>query len=147
MLTRSHGSGEPVFRAGRFDVPRSVRGVVSRSIKRWAFTASGDLRTGYPTTVPVAQYEIGDPLDSDTRYLYRPYVNNGRLPAYFRIDLTAEMSFELLGADWRARLHLYNVTNHRNVIARQYLPGEEEMVEQNRRGVPILPLFEIEMRL
>src|SRR5690606_38788910 len=90
---------------------------------------------------------LGDPLDGETEYLYRPSINNGRLPAYFRLDLAAVRRFDLLGADWHLRLQVYNVTNRRNVIARHYLPADEGMVVQSRRGLPLLPLFELGMEL
>lgn len=146
-LTRSVDLGETAFRSARYDVPRSLRAVAAREWAGWRLTTSLDLRSGYPNTVPIAQYEIGDPLDSNERYLHRPYVNNGRLPPYFRVDVSAQRRFDLLGADWRAVLHVYNVTNRRNVIARQYVPADGGMEIQNRRGLPILPLFEFEMQL
>ncbi len=146
-LARSAELGEESFRPARYDVPRSLYVVGSRSIKKWRFTAAMDLRSGYPTTVPVARYGVGDPLDGETEYLYRPSINNGRLPAYFRLDLAAVRRFDLLGADWHLRLQVYNVTNRRNVIARHYLPADEGMVVQSRRGLPLLPLFELGMEL
>ncbi len=146
-LTRSGALGETSFRPSRYDVPRSFGALVARKIGKWRVTSILEVRSGYPTTVPVAQYAIGDPLDETDRYLYRPFLNNGRLPPYFRMDIAAERSFRVLGASWLARLHLYNVTNRRNVTARQYLPSDQGMEVQNRRGLPILPLFEIRMQL
>ncbi|MEX0822115.1 MAG: TonB-dependent receptor [Rhodothermales bacterium] len=146
-LTRSALLGEDSYRSARYDVPRSLRVLGSRELGNWRLMASLDLRSGYPTSVPVAQYVVGDPLDEDQRYLHRPQVNNGRLPPYFRMDLSAERDFRMLGADWTARVHLYNAMNRRNVIARQYVPSADGLEVQNRRGLPILPLFDIEMRL
>lgn len=146
-LTRSEALGETSFRAARYDVPRSLHMLGSRDLSKWRISAAIDLRSGYPNTVPVSRYAVGDPLDGEEQYLHRPQINNGRLPPYFRVDLSALRRFELLGADWRARLHVYNVTNWRNVVARQYVPEEDGMDVQNRRGLPILPLFEIEMQL
>ena len=146
-LTRSEALGEQSFRSARYDVPRSLHLLGSRDLAKWRLSAALDLRSGYPNTVPVSRYAVGDPLDGEEQYLHRPYINNGRLPPYFRIDLSALRRFELLGADWQARLHVYNVTNRRNVVARQYVPADDGMDIQNRRGLPILPLFEIEMQL
>lgn len=146
-LTRAVALGEESLRPGRFDVPFSARGVVSRAAGKWDFTGSFELRSGYPLTVPVAQYTVGDPLDEDDRHFHRPAINNGRLPAYVRLDLSAQRRFRLLGARWVAGLHLYNATNRRNVIARQYVPDAGGVDVQNRRGFPILPLFELQMEL
>ena len=146
-LTRSPSLGEASFRPARYDVPRSVGVLAARELGKWRVLSILEARSGYPTTVPVAQYAIGDPLDATDRYLYRPYLNNGRLPPYFRLDIAAERRFRALGASWFARLHLYNVTNRRNVTARQYIPSDQGMEIQDRRGLPILPLFEIRMQL
>lgn len=146
-LTRSRLLGEDRFRPSRFDVPLSLRAVVSRTAGRWDFTASFDVRSGYPLTVPVAQYTIGDPLEGEIRYLHRPRINNGRLPAYLRADISAQRRFRLLEARWIAGLHLYNVTNRRNVIARQHIPVEDGIEVEDRRGLPILPLFKLQMEL
>ncbi len=147
-FARAPSLGEDELRPSRFDVPYASRAVVSRSAGKWDFTASADLRSGYPLTVPVAQYVVGDPLDDPVRYFHRPAVNNGRLPAYMRTDLSAGRKFRMLGAKCRAELHVYNVTNRRNVIARQYVPDDELGVDvQDRRGLPILPLFELQMEL
>ncbi len=146
-LTRSPDLGETSFRPSRYDVPRSFGALAARELGKWRVISILEARSGYPTTVPVAQYAIGDPLDETARYLHRPYLNNGRLPPYFRLDVAAERRFQALGASWFARLHLYNVTNRRNVTARQYLPSDQGMEIQDRRGLPILPLFEIRMQL
>jgi hypothetical protein len=146
-FARSPATGEISYRSARYDVPRSLRVLVSRQIGAWGLMGAFDVRSGYPTTVPVSQYVIGDPLDEDDRYLHRPEVNNGRLPPYLRMDLSADRAFRMLGADWTARIHLYNVSNRRNVIARQYVPSPDGLEVNNRRGLPILPLFELEMEL
>lgn len=146
-LTRSALLGESSFRSARYDVPRSLRVLGSRDFGRWGITASLDMRSGYPTTVPVGQYVVGDPLDGEDRYLYRPDVNNGRLPPYLRADISAHRRFHFVGAEWSARLHLYNVTSRRNVIARQYAPTDVGLEVQDRRGLPILPLFEVEIEI
>ncbi len=146
-LMRSLVLGEESLRPSPFDVPISARGVVSRVAGKWDFTWSFELRSGYPVTVPVAQYVVGDPLEDEDRYLHRPEINNGRLPAYVRADLSAQRRFRLLGGRWLVGLHLYNAMNRRNIIARQYVPVERGVDVQNRRGLPILPLFELQMEL
>jgi hypothetical protein len=130
-------------------VPRALRTVLGYHGQRWAATVSNEWRSGYPQTVPVARYAAGDPLDdTPTRYLYRPDVNNGRLPPYFRLDVTFGYRFPVFGAWLSTKLHLYNVTNRRNVVDRTYDPAPEDgVVVDDRRGLFFLPLFELQLEL
>jgi hypothetical protein len=149
-MSRALALGESSFRPDRFDVPRSFRGVVNGRWGPWSATLSTELRSGFPHTVPVARYALGDPLEGDppTRYLSRPRVNNGRLPPYLRVDLGGAYRFRWLGARWRAGLQLFNTTNRRNTVGRDYDPTARAAVtSSDRNGLPILPLLELEMRL
>lgn len=140
--------GETQYRPTRFDVPRSVKTALTRRYSDWHLTVTSTIRSGYPITVPVAQYTLGTPGNSQpTQYLYRPQINNGRLPAYIRFDVTVGYHFDLLGATWNTRFHLYNFTNRRNIIDRFYDPTGTTITIQERKGLPILPLFELEMEL
>ena len=140
--------GDTRYHPSLFDVPRFFRGSFTRNFSDWHFTVSSLLRTGYPITVPVAAYTLGAPGEPEpTRYLYRPEYNNGRLPAYIRLDLTLGYTFDMLGADWSTQLHIFNVTNRRNIIDRYFEPTTAGVAITNRKGLPILPLFEIEMNL
>ncbi|MEM8484603.1 MAG: TonB-dependent receptor [Bacteroidota bacterium] len=139
---------ESSFRPTRFDVPRAVKSAIIRQYTDWHLTLSTTIRSGYPITVPVAQYDLSGPgEDEPTQYLYRPQINNGRLPAYIRFDMSVGYRFDMLGAKWHTKFHLYNFTNKRNVIDRFYDPTGETVKIQNRKGLPILPLFELEMEL
>ena len=147
-LTRASALGEERYRPASFDVPRSLVGVAGHRGRRWTYTLSAEARSGYAYSVPVARYALGDPLSSKpTRYLHRPEINNGRLPAYVRLDGMAQYQFEWGGAQWRAGLHLYNLLNRRNVIGRNYDPGPDEVRVEDRQGLPILPLLELELEL
>ncbi len=134
------------YRPVRFDVPQEMRTAVRRALGPWTFSLSAVWRTGLPLTVPVARYAIGGPLDrAPTRYLYRPAVNNGRLPPYLRFDVLAGYAFEWGPAHLRVQVQAYNLTNRRNVINRLYNPDTAgSVVASDRRGLPILPLFEIQ---
>ena len=130
-------------------MPQSFRGAVSRTGRRWSFSLSTEWRSGLPFTAPEARYALGDPLDEEpTRFLYRPSINNGRLPPYLRFDVVGGYRFKMLGARFRTQLHLFNVTNRRNVIDRIYDPRQEGPVHvRDRHGLPFLPLLEIRMEL
>lgn len=140
--TRAPGAG---YRPIRFDVPQEMRSALARSLGAWTFSFAAIWRTGLPLTVPVARYAIGSPLDEEpTRYLYRPAVNNGRLPPYLRFDVLGAYEFDWTWAHLRFQVQAYNFTNRRNVINRIYQPDDAGSVaERDRRGLPILPLFEI----
>ncbi len=147
-LSRSDALGETRYRPSRFDVPRTLRGIGQYREGRWRYGVSVEARSGYPHSVPVSRYVLGDPFDDEpVAYLHRPEVNNGRLPPYLRLDATVGYHFGLLGAAWQAQLHVYNVLNKRNVVGRQYDPGYEVVRITDRRGLPLLPLLELEMTL
>jgi hypothetical protein len=136
------------WRPADLDVPLSVRGAVSWTRGRWDASLATEMRSGYPISVPVARYRVGDPVDATpTTYLYRPQINNGRLPAYIRFDASLGYRFGFLTADWRARLNLFNLTNRGNVVDRTYRPTDTGVAVDAQRGLPILPLLELEMTL
>ncbi len=136
------------FNPSRYDVPRSLRAVAAIQPGDWHLAVSADVRSGYPYTIPEARYAIADPLDEEpVNYLYRPSLNNGRLPPYGRLDLTVGYRFNFLKGRWQAKLHVYNALNHRNVIARDFDPSGRIVDVTDRRGLPLLPLLEIEVEI
>ena len=140
--------GDVDYHPSLFDVPRLFRSSITRTYSDWHITLSSLVRSGYPITIPVAAYTLSGPGDPEpTQYLYRPEYNNGRLPPYVRLDLTISYDFDLLGADWTTQIHIFNLTNRRNIIDRYYEPTANNVEITQRKGLPILPLFEIEMDL
>ena len=136
------------YRPSRYDVPRSVRAVAALTPGPWSFAIAGDLRSGYPYSIPEARYALADPLDEEpVRYLYRPSINNGRLPPYGRIDLTLGYGFNMIRARWNVQIHVYNVLNRRNVISRTFDPAGDVVEVTDRRGLPLLPLLELEVEI
>ena len=136
------------WRPADLDVPYSFRAAVSWTGRQWEASLATEIRSGYPVTEPEARYRLGDPTEPETTtYLYRPQINNGRLPDYLRLDATVGYRFQLLNAAWKAELNLYNATNRANVIDRQFAPSDLGVRVDDRRGLPILPLLEIEMTL
>ena len=141
-------NGGQQWRPTDFDVPYSLQAAVRWEGAAWSATVATKARSGYPITAPVARYQIGDPVEEgETSYLYRPRVNNDRLPSYVRLDLTLGYDFQLLSADWTAKLNLYNTTNRDNVVSRTYRPTDTGVRVDEQQGFPILPLLELEMRL
>jgi outer membrane receptor protein involved in Fe transport len=74
-------------------------------------------------------------------------VNNRRLPRYARLDAALGYRFQWLAAQWRVKLSVYNVTNRRNIVRRRYVPEEDNVRVDDRRGLPVLPLIELEVAL
>lgn len=127
-----------------FSVPWSVQAVARRASRTFTLTAGMEWRAGLPYAAPAGRYSLGDPLDPQgIRYVYRPEINNARLPAYFRVDAGVQVPFRVGAQPWTAALHLYNVTNRRNVAAWSWDPSGEELQRRSRRSWPILPLFEL----
>ena len=110
---------------------------------------TGYWRSGYPVTVPVARYAVGDPLEeTPTRFLIFPSINNGRLPPYVRYGTSVAYEFGLFrGTTARLQAQLYNLTIRRNIVDRFYEPQAEDPVDvRTRRGLPLIPLVEFMVR-
>lgn len=136
------------WRPADLDVPLAFHGAVSWEEGAWSATLASEWRSGYPITTPVARYRVGDPVENRPEtYLYRPEVNNNRLDPHFRLDLILGYAFQFLSADWTARINLYNATNRANEVDRTYRPTPSGVSVESQRGLPILPLLEIEMSL
>ena len=135
------------WRPADLDVPFSLRGAASWTSGAWETTLGTEIRSGYPISVPTARYQLGDPVNDPETYLYRPQINNGRLPAYVRFDASLAYRFSFWNSNWKARINVYNVTNQGNVVDRSFAPREEGVRVDDQRGFPILPLLEIQMTL
>lgn len=136
------------WRPSDLDVPFSARSAVSWEGEAWSATIAGEVRSGYPVTVPEARYRLGDPVEPEpTTYLYRPQINNGRLPLYLRLDVTVERRFQLLSADWTATMEIFNATNRDNVLDQTYRPTSTGVDVDRQHGFPVLPLLELELEL
>ena len=135
------------WRPSDLDVPYTLRGALGWKGASWSATVATEWRSGYPITAPVARYRVGDPVERPVSYLYRPKVNNDRLSPYFRVDLTLGYSFQFLSARWTATLNLFNATNRDNELSRTYEPTDAGVNVTSQRGLPILPLLKLEMRL
>lgn len=136
------------WRPADLDVPYTAHGAVSWDNGRWSATVASEWRSGYPITTPVARYRVGDPVENQPEtYLYRPEVNNDRLSPHFRVDVILGYAFQFLSARWTAQINLYNVTNRANEVDRTYRPTPSGVEMESQRGLPILPLVELEMSL
>ncbi len=136
------------YRPADLDIPWSTRSAITWQPGALEVTLAGTLRSGYPLSSPIARYQIGDGTDAEpTTFLYRPYVNNNRLPMYGRLDASVGYRFQALGAAWQARIHVHNALNYRNVVDRTYEATERGITSSDQRGLPLLPLFELQLSL
>ena len=144
-LSRAPELGESSYRPARFDAPQRLQAAAQRTIGTWTLALTGYWRSGYPVTVPVARYAIGDPLEAaPTRFLVFPSINNGRLPPYVRYGASVSYQFRIRGrVAARVQAQLYNLTIRRNTVDRFYEPQEAGPVAvRTRRGLPMIPLIE-----
>lgn len=142
--TRARELGEETFRPARLDVPVSIQAYAERRVGAWGYGIGAQIRSGYPLTIPEARYELSGPLDDEpVTYLYRASPNNGRLPTYWRVDANVTRAFNWLDMDWQVQLQVYNLLNHRNIIDRLFEPTGTSVRTIDRRGLPLIPLFEI----
>jgi len=139
-----------VYRRGRYDAPHTLKGLAQGTLGRWSLSLAATVRSGYPVTVPVARYALGDVLDGEdtepTYYLARPTINNGRLPVYARVDLAVGYAFDLFGMDWDANVQAYNLLNRRNTVGQRFDPDPPAVVATDVRGLPILPMVNLKVR-
>ena len=132
------------WRPSRFDTPHAFSLVVAREGNRWELGTSVDWRSGYPVSVPSSRYQLEDPVSGETTWYYhRPELNNGRLPAYFRMDVRAAYRFRMAEAQWSTGLTVYNLINHRNVVSQSWDPALPEARPDNRLGLPLLPMLDV----
>ncbi len=144
-LRRAAGSDR--FVPSRYDIPQRLKFVLARPLGPLRATLSGEVRDGEPEAVPEAIYRSGDGLEGPEVYLARPDAFNGRLPPYGRLDAAVMLPFALLDARWRLTVQAYNLLTYRNITGRTYTPGAGGLTVQERRGLPLLPLIELEMQL
>ncbi len=147
-FVRTPTENENRYRPADLDIPWSTRGAVTWQPGPLEVTLAGTLRSGYPLSTPVARYRVGDGTDAEPiTFLHRPYTNNDRLPMYGRLDASVGYRFDALGAVWQARVHLHNALNYRNVVGRTYETVGTDVRPNDQRGLPILPLFELQLSL
>ncbi len=136
-----------VYRRARYDAPHTLKGLLQGALGRWTVSLAATARSGYPVTVPVARYALGDVLDGDeadpTYYLARPAINNGRLPVYARVDLAVGYAFRLFGMDWDANVQAYNLFNRRNTVGQRFDPDPPVVTATDVQGLPILPMVNL----
>ncbi|PSQ97857.1 MAG: TonB-dependent receptor [Bacteroidetes bacterium SW_9_63_38] len=138
----------PRWRPSDLDIPVTLRGALGWTGRSWQAALAAEWRSGRPVSAPASRFQVGDPVESSpTTYLHRPRVNNERLSPYFRLDLSVGYAFRMLSARWQASVNFFNVTNRVNERGRTYAPTSTGVDVSSQRGLPLLPLLELEMKL
>ena len=147
--SRTQDESDRIWRPTRYDTPQFLEAVVQRDLKNWFLAVSSTWRSGYPVTIPMARYSVGDILEEEPqRYLYRPHVNNGRLPATLRLGLQAGYTFEAAGAQFNVQAQIYNLTNRLNVVGYAFDPDVDGPVEAEKLyGFRLFPLLAVTVTL
>jgi len=117
--------------------------------RRWSLNLQWLLRTGFPYTGPIGQFQyvdeggwgrIGD--EQESQYYYWMGISgrrgNYRLPPYHRLDVGIEKGFRWLGTDWTWYLQVINVYAQKNVLWYDYNMDENGRIE--RQPYTILPI-------
>lgn len=129
---------DPIWHPYLLDQTHHVTALASYKFKKWRFGARATFVSGnpYSTFKGVTAGEFpGIELN--------PYA--GRLPAFFALDLRADRSWERCWGRINLYFDIQNVTNRRNVEARDFSFDEAYMVVPDEtRGLPIIPLIGVE---
>lgn len=144
----SQERGDAEYQLAVQSIPHQIRTVVNRRMGRIDLGLSAEVRSGVPFAEPTGRFSVTDPVTGDPQYfLLRPSAPNARLPVYARLNATATWRFRLVDAAWQLRVDVYNVLNTRNTLDRTYQPTGTGVSISERNGLPILPLFELEVTL
>ncbi len=131
------------FRPARYDAPHQIEAFVIGGHGSWTMAVTSTVRSGYPFTAPIGHFTISDPLGDDQTFLYRPEVNNDRLPVYARVDLSVGYAFDALGLQWDAQAQAYNVLNRRNAVGSRWAAQTASVQEAEVIGLPLLPMISL----
>ncbi len=140
--------GDEQYQLAVQSIPHQVRTVVNHRMGRVDLGVSAEVRSGEPFAEPTGRFSVTDPVTGDPHFfLLRPSAPNARLPVYARLNATATWRFQLVDASWQLRVDVYNVLNTRNTLDRTYRPTSSGVAISDRNGLPILPLFELQVTL
>lgn len=113
------------------DQPNEFKGVYSRKIKSWDFSATFVYATGKPYTAPESQYEITMLDGSKYEYIHVSDKNSLRLPDYHKLDVAVSYNWSGPMADKTLSLSIFNVYNHTNIWYKKYDIQEDEISVTN----------------
>ena len=136
------------------DVTHEFKVVGLYKYKRWDFSATWIYATGRPYTAPSGAYTV-TLLDGTEQDYFTVSAKNGlRLPAYHRLDISANYKIILGNKGDRKRrdigyigLSLFNVYNRENVWYKEYTIEDGEILETSINYLGITPNLTLSIKL
>ena len=126
-LNRTNFKFEELNRGNSFSAPHDQRHLVSwvheMTMGKWQWSLSWKYATGLPYTEVLGIDKFTDPMGKPTQfYLLYDKMNEGRLPAYHRLDMSLKYRFYGKDNDLNGSLTLsaLNLYDRSNVLARKY---------------------------
>ncbi len=105
----------------------------------WIFAGTFVYGTGKPFTEPSAQYQI-ELLDGRTQnYINVGPKNGSRLPAYHRLDLSANYNFKWGKADARLGISIFNAYGRKNIWYKEFDFSTKPFVVTNIKYLGFTP--------
>ncbi|MEM6630070.1 MAG: TonB-dependent receptor [Bacteroidota bacterium] len=125
------------------DQTHELKLVNSYQLGRWTFGATWVYSTGRPYTAPVGGYEI-TLLDGATEeYVHVGDKNSFRLPAYHRMDLSANYKLYFGNSPVTAGLSIFNLYGRKNIWYKEFEIVEGELLETNVQLLGFTPNFSL----
>jgi hypothetical protein len=125
---------------GDYDQPLSLSVVGAYDLPRnWEISGRMSATSGQPFTPIFGVYVPQDQYFAELR----GELNSDRYPAYFRLDVRAQKTWQRRHTDWTAYLDVYNTTWRQNPILATYNYDYSEL--QTLAHLPLLPTLGIEV--
>lgn len=141
--------GSTYFNASQ-DVTHEFKIVTVYKFKRWNFSSTWMYATGRPYTAPEGSYTITLLDGNEQNYISAGSKNGQRLPAYQRLDISANYNFKSKdGEKERGSIgfSIFNVYNHKNTWYKEYQIVEDQIIETDKQFLGITPNITLTFKL
>ena len=106
--------------ASRFDQRHELKIVNMYNVNKWNFSLIWIYGTGKPYSAPEGNYSITTLDGSTINNIAYSRINNQRLAAYHRLDLSTTYNFDLGKTKAKIGLSVFNVYNRKNIKYRRF---------------------------
>ena len=103
-----------------FDQRNEFKLVGSFRYRKWNFSLNWIFATGRPYTAPIGNYIIDFPDGTSQTYVQLTEKNALRLPAYHRLDVSANWNFSWKKIKGKVGISVFNAYNQENIKYRKY---------------------------
>ena len=125
------------------DQTHELKLVNSYQTGRWTFGATWVYSTGKPYTAPVGGYEITLLDGTMEEYVHVGDKNAFRLPAYHRMDLSANYKLYFGNSPVTAGLSIFNLYGRKNIWYKEFEIVEGELLETDVQLLGFTPNFSL----